>query len=75
MRGCGGLFGLLGLSGASAVRGVSGPMFEHRIGFRLWVPETRLMSCDLLIFVDESTEPVESADAGGVGLVVFWECA
>jgi hypothetical protein len=26
----------------------------------VWVPEIRLTSCDLLIFVDESSEPVQS---------------
>jgi hypothetical protein len=31
----------------------------------LWVPETRLTSCDLPIFVEEAAEPVVAADAGG----------
>jgi hypothetical protein len=37
-------------------------------------PETRLTSCDLLIFV-EASEPVESADASRVIWPLFWECA
>jgi len=31
----------------------------------LWVPETRLTLCDLLVFVDEAAESVDSADARG----------
>jgi hypothetical protein len=42
---------------------------------RLWVPETRLASCDLLIFVEETAEPVEATDAAGVSHVVFREAA
>jgi hypothetical protein len=41
----------------------------------LWVPQTRLTSCDLLIFVEEAREPVESADASRVVWSLFWECA
>ena len=41
----------------------------------LWVPQTRLTSCDLLIFVEEAREPVESADASRVIWPLFWECA
>jgi hypothetical protein len=39
------------------------------------VPETELTSCDLLIFVEETAEPVEATDAAGVGQVVFREAA
>jgi hypothetical protein len=39
----------------------------------LWVPETRLTSCDLPIFMEEAAEPVVVADAGEVGLAVFRE--
>ena len=46
-----------------------------RLGETLWVPETRLTLCDLVIFVDEAAEPVASADAVGVGLVPLWKCA
>jgi hypothetical protein len=41
----------------------------------LWVPETRPGSRDLLIFVEETAEPVEATDAAGVGQVVFGEAA
>ena len=34
---------------------------------RLWVPETLHTSRDLLIFVEESTEPVASADVADLG--------
>jgi hypothetical protein len=40
---------------------------------RLWVPETPLTSCGLLIFMEEAAEPVVAADAGEVGLAVFRE--
>jgi hypothetical protein len=36
------------------------------MGLLLWVPETR--STAMPIFVEETAEPVESADATGVGL-------
>jgi hypothetical protein len=39
------------------------------------VPDTRFRSCDLLVFVHETADPVEAADAAGVGLAVFWERA
>jgi hypothetical protein len=41
----------------------------------VWVPETRHMSCDVLVFVKESAEPVVSSDVGGVGvgLAMFGE--
>ena len=39
----------------------------------VWVPETRLTSCDLLIFVEETSESVMSADVGGVGLALVGE--
>jgi hypothetical protein len=39
------------------------------------VSETRLRSCDLLIFVEEAAEPVTSSDARGVVLKTFWERA
>jgi hypothetical protein len=39
----------------------------------LWVPETRVTSCDLAIFVDEAAETVEAPDVCGVGSVLFWE--
>jgi hypothetical protein len=39
------------------------------------VPETRLTSCDLPIFVEEAAEPVVAADAGEVDLAVFRERA
>jgi hypothetical protein len=42
---------------------------------RLWVPDTQPASRDLLIFVDETAEPVEAADAAGVCQVVFREAA
>jgi hypothetical protein len=42
---------------------------------RLWVPETRLTSCDLLIFVKETAEPIVSADADGVLWLVSWQRA
>jgi hypothetical protein len=42
---------------------------------RLWVPQTRLTSCDLLIFVEEARAAVESADASRVVWPLFWECA
>jgi hypothetical protein len=42
---------------------------------RVWVPETRFRSCQQLIFVQEIADPVEAADAAGVGLAVFWERA
>jgi len=42
---------------------------------RLWVPQTRLTSCDLLIFVEKASEPVESADASRVIWPLFWERA
>jgi hypothetical protein len=32
----------------------------------VWVPENRFRSCDLLILVQETAEPVEAADAAGV---------
>jgi hypothetical protein len=41
----------------------------------MWVPETRPGSRDLLIFVEETAEPVEATDAAGVGQVVFGEAA
>jgi hypothetical protein len=41
----------------------------------VWVPETRLTSCDLPIFMEEAAEPVVAADAGEVGLGVFRERA
>jgi hypothetical protein len=44
-------------------------------GTGLWVPETRLTSCDLPIFMEEAAEPVVAADAGEVGLAVFRERA
>ena len=34
----------------------------------MWVPETRHMSCDVLVFVKEPAEPVVSSDVGGVGV-------
>ena len=34
----------------------------------MWVPQTRHMSCDVLVFVKESAEPVVSSDVGGVGV-------
>jgi hypothetical protein len=37
------------------------------------VPETRPASHDLLIFVEETAEPVEAADAAGVCQVEFRE--
>jgi hypothetical protein len=40
----------------------------------LWVPETRLTLCDLLIFVEETSESVMSADVG-VGLALVGERA
>jgi hypothetical protein len=40
---------------------------------KVWVPETRLPSCDLVIFVDEAGESVESADVCGVGSVLLGE--
>jgi hypothetical protein len=39
----------------------------------VWVPETRLTSCDLAIFVDEAAETVEAPHVCGVGSVLFWE--
>ncbi|MDT7710339.1 MAG: hypothetical protein QOG20_5946 [Pseudonocardiales bacterium] len=41
----------------------------------MWVPETRHMSCDVLVFVKESAEPVVSSDVAGVGvgLAMFGE--
>jgi hypothetical protein len=41
----------------------------------VWVPETRHMSCDVLVLVKESAEPVVSSDVGGVGvgLAMFGE--
>jgi hypothetical protein len=42
---------------------------------RVWVPQTRLTSCDLLIFVEKAREPVESADASRVIWPLFWERA
>ena len=42
---------------------------------RLWVPQTRLTSCGLLIFVEEASDPVESADASRVIWPLFWERA
>jgi hypothetical protein len=39
------------------------------------VPERQPASRDLLIFVDETAEPVEAADAAGVCQVVFREAA
>jgi hypothetical protein len=45
------------------------------VGPGLWVPETRPGSRDLLIFVEETAEPVEATDAAGVGQVVFREAA
>jgi hypothetical protein len=41
----------------------------------VWVPQTRLTSCDLLIFVDEASDPVESADASRVIWPLVWERA
>jgi hypothetical protein len=41
----------------------------------LWVPETRLTSCDLRMFMEEAAERVVAADAGEVGLAVFRERA
>jgi hypothetical protein len=40
---------------------------------KVWVPETRLTSCDLPIFMEEAAEPVVAADAGEVVRAVFWE--
>jgi hypothetical protein len=37
-----------------------------RIAPGVWVPETRLTLCDLLVLVDETAELVDSADARGV---------
>ena len=39
----------------------------------LWVPETGLTSCDLLIFVEETAEPVVPSDSSDVVRAVFWE--
>jgi hypothetical protein len=39
----------------------------------VWVSETPLTSCGLLIFMEEAAEPVVAADAGEVGLAVFRE--
>jgi hypothetical protein len=41
----------------------------------VWVPETRLTPCDLLIFVDEAAETVQASDSAGVSSGLFWECA
>jgi hypothetical protein len=41
----------------------------------VWVLQTRLTSCDLLIFVEEAREPVASADVSRVIWPLFWECA
>jgi len=41
----------------------------------VWVPQTWLTSCDLLIFVEKAREPVESADASRVIWPLFWERA
>jgi len=41
-------------------------------GLRLWVPETRPTSCDLLVFVDEAAESIKSADAVDLGLAWWW---
>lgn len=40
----------------------------------VWMPETGLTSCDLLIFVEETAEPVVPSDSGDVMRAVFWEC-
>jgi hypothetical protein len=37
------------------------------------VPETRLTSCDLPIFVEKTAESVVSVDVAGVGLVALWK--
>jgi hypothetical protein len=37
------------------------------------VPETRLTSCDLLIFVEKAAESVVSVDVAGVGLAALWK--
>ncbi len=42
----------------------------HRI-LGLWVPETRLTSCDLLILVDQSAESIASSDVVDLGCCVM----
>ena len=42
---------------------------------KVWVPGTRLASCDLLIFVDEAGESVAPAHAGNVASWSLWERA
>ena len=50
--------------------GCSGTLIAISRTFGLWVPETRLTSCDLPIFMEEAAEPVVAADAGAVDLAV-----
>jgi hypothetical protein len=38
----------------------------------LWVPDTRLRSCDLLVLVEEASEPIEPSDVAGRGWWVQW---
>jgi hypothetical protein len=44
-----------------------------RFCLTLWEPETGLALRDLLIFVEESAEPVVSSDSGSDIRSVFWE--
>jgi hypothetical protein len=37
------------------------------------VPETRLTSYDLLIFVEKTAESVVSVDVAGVGMAALWK--
>jgi hypothetical protein len=44
--------------------GIEFPHAAQAIQVTLWVPESRLTSCDLLILVEQSTEPVTPSDGG-----------
>jgi hypothetical protein len=63
------------LGGAAGYVQVDVGEVHHGEALDLWVPETRLMSCNLPIFREEAAEPVVAADAGEVGLAMFWERA
>jgi hypothetical protein len=39
----------------------------------LWVPETRLTSCDLLILVKDTAESVVPTDLTGLGRRALWK--
>jgi len=53
------------------VLNASGPRSAKYAAWARWAPETRPASRDLLIFVEETAEPVEATDAAGVSQVVF----